>query len=61
MISGRAEGTGLGLSIAHSIVNQHKGIIECTSEPGCTRFSIYLPVLNEAPSPLSISAGQFGK
>lgn len=61
MISGRADGTGLGLSIAHSIVNQHKGIIECTSEPGCTRFSIYLPVLNEAPSPLSISAGQFGK
>lgn len=44
MISGRAEGTGLGLSIAHSIVNQHKGIIECKSEPGCTRFSIYLPV-----------------
>lgn len=61
MISGRAEGTGLGLSIAHSIVNQHKGIIECKSEPGCTRFSIYLPVLSEAPSPLSISAGQFGK
>lgn len=44
MISGRAEGTGLGLSIAHSIINQHGGIIECQSTPGCTRFSIYLPV-----------------
>ncbi len=44
MISGRAEGTGLGLSIAHSIINQHKGIIECTSKPGRTRFAIFLPV-----------------
>lgn len=73
MISGRAEGTGLGLSIAHSIVNQHKGIIECSSEPGRTRFSIYLPVLTQAPaSPdansngsgahsASVFSGQFGK
>jgi len=73
MISGRAEGTGLGLSIAHSIVNQHKGIIECSSEPGCTRFSIYLPVLTQAPAPsdyhgngsgnhaIGVFSGQFGK
>lgn len=73
MISGRAEGTGLGLSIAHSIVNQHKGIIECSSEPGRTRFSIYLPVLTQAPaSPdnygngsgaysTGVYSGQFGK
>lgn len=60
MISGRADGTGLGLSIAHSIVNQHKGIIECKSEPGCTRFSIYLPVLSKAPTN-PFSAGQLGK
>lgn len=44
MISGRAEGTGLGLSIAHSIINQHKGIIECQSKPGRTSFSILIPV-----------------
>lgn len=61
MISGRAEGTGLGLSIAHSIVNQHKGIIECNSEPGSTRFSIYLPVLTQAPTHHFSSTGQFGK
>jgi len=44
MISGRAEGTGLGLSIAHSIINHHKGIIECQSKPGRTSFSILIPV-----------------
>lgn len=44
MISGRAEGTGLGLSIAHSIINQHKGMIECSSKPGQTRFAIFIPV-----------------
>lgn len=49
MISGRAEGTGLGLSIAQSIINQHRGIIECQSQPGCTRFSIYLPVTSGPP------------
>jgi len=46
MITGRAEGTGLGLSIAQRLVTQHSGLIECTSEPGKTIFSIYLPVDN---------------
>jgi two-component system, NtrC family, nitrogen regulation sensor histidine kinase GlnL len=44
MITGRAEGTGLGLSIAQSLINQHNGLIECSSEPGNTTFSIYLPM-----------------
>ncbi|QEQ97903.1 nitrogen regulation protein NR(II) [Neptunomonas concharum] len=44
MISGRAEGTGLGLSIAQSIINQHHGLIECASEPGMTRFSLFIPL-----------------
>jgi two-component system nitrogen regulation sensor histidine kinase GlnL len=44
MVTGRAEGTGLGLSIAQSLINQHGGLIECTSEPGHTVFSIYLPL-----------------
>ncbi|MGH1485628.1 MAG: nitrogen regulation protein NR(II) [Cellvibrionaceae bacterium] len=44
MISGRAEGTGLGLSISQQLINQHKGLIECASEPGHTRFSIYIPL-----------------
>ena len=49
MISGRAAGSGLGLSIAQGIVSQHQGTIECTSEPGRTRFAITLPV-EHAPS-----------
>jgi two-component system nitrogen regulation sensor histidine kinase GlnL len=44
MITGRAEGTGLGLSIAQALINQHNGIIECSSKPGNTVFSVYLPL-----------------
>ena len=44
MVTGRADGTGLGLSIAQSLINQHQGIIESTSEPGQTVFTIYLPL-----------------
>ena len=44
MVTGRAEGTGLGLSIAQSLINQHGGLIECSSEPGHTVFSIFLPL-----------------
>ncbi len=44
MVSGRADGTGLGLSIAHSIVDQHQGLIECVSQPGDTVFSLFIPL-----------------
>jgi two-component system nitrogen regulation sensor histidine kinase GlnL len=44
MISGRAEGSGLGLAITQTIVNQHDGLIDVESKPGCTCFSIYLPL-----------------
>lgn len=44
MVTGRADGTGLGLSIAQSIINRHGGLLECESEPGETRFTIYLPM-----------------
>ena len=44
MVSGRAGGTGLGLSIAQEILSRHGGVIECISQPGDTRFSLYLPV-----------------
>ncbi len=43
MVSGRPDGTGLGLSIAQTIISQHGGLIECTSEPGNTCFSLLLP------------------
>lgn len=44
MVSGRAGGTGLGLAIAQELVNQHQGLIECESRPGCTTFYVYLPL-----------------
>jgi two-component system nitrogen regulation sensor histidine kinase GlnL len=44
MITGHAEGTGLGLSIAQSLVQQHNGLIEFTSKPGKTVFTILLPI-----------------
>ncbi len=44
MITGHATGTGLGLSIAQSLVQQHNGLIEFTSEPGKTVFTIILPI-----------------
>ncbi len=43
MVTGRTGGTGLGLSIAQSLVNQHGGLIEYSSGPGLTTFSILLP------------------
>jgi two-component system nitrogen regulation sensor histidine kinase GlnL len=44
LVSGREGGTGLGLSLAQSFVSQHHGLIEFESEPGCTRFTVLLPV-----------------
>ena len=47
MISGRAEGSGLGLSISQQVINQHRGLIKCESEPGQTEFQIYLPLASD--------------
>lgn len=44
MITGHADGTGLGLSIAQTLVQQHHGLIEYTSRPGKTVFTILLPI-----------------
>jgi len=46
MVTSRSDGTGLGLPIAQDLVNQHRGLIECTSEPGKTVFSLLLPLEN---------------
>lgn len=47
MVTGRADGTGLGLSIAQSLISQHGGLVECSSLPGKTVFSIFLPLEKE--------------
>jgi two-component system nitrogen regulation sensor histidine kinase GlnL len=44
LVSGREGGSGLGLTIAQTLVAQHGGTIECTSAPGCTVFSVLLPL-----------------
>ena len=44
LVSGKPGGTGLGLSIAQELVNRHGGLIECTSSPGETVFSVLLPL-----------------
>lgn len=44
MITGRDDGTGLGLSIAQALVSRHHGLIECSSEPGQTVFTVLLPL-----------------
>ena len=44
MVTGRADGTGLGLAIAQSVINHHGGLLECKSEPGNTRFTLYIPM-----------------
>lgn len=38
------KGTGLGLEVVRQIVNQHKGKIELTSQPGRTVFKICFPI-----------------
>lgn len=44
MVSGRPDGTGLGLSIAQSLIQQHGGLIHCSSRPGETVMTILIPL-----------------
>jgi signal transduction histidine kinase len=45
------KGTGLGLAISYQIVEKHKGLLKCTSEPGQgTEFWIQLPIAQQDDS-----------
>jgi signal transduction histidine kinase len=43
---GVGEGTGLGLDTVQRIVRKHHGNVQVDSEPGDTRFQVWLPVAN---------------
>jgi two-component system nitrogen regulation sensor histidine kinase GlnL len=47
LVSGREGGNGLGLTLAQSFILQHQGTIECQSQPGCTCFTIRLPLAED--------------
>jgi two-component system nitrogen regulation sensor histidine kinase GlnL len=44
LVTGRSTGTGLGLAVAQDLITRHGGIVEFTSEPGHTVFSLLLPL-----------------
>jgi two-component system nitrogen regulation sensor histidine kinase GlnL len=48
MVTTRPGGTGLGLPIAQYLIHGHGGLMECRSRPGCTVFSMSLPL--DAPT-----------
>ena len=41
------EGSGLGLHISKKIVDKHNGTIAVVSQPGHTKFTVWLPLSNE--------------
>ena len=44
LVSGREGGSGLGLTLAQNFIQQHHGSIEADSRPGCTCFTVLLPL-----------------
>lgn len=47
LTSSKPSGSGLGLSIAQELVSRQGGLIEYHSQPGCTVFSVLLPLQTE--------------
>lgn len=53
----RAAGsTGLGLAIVSAVVDGHRGTVTVDSEPGQTRFSVSLPLLEDAETAIPADA-----
>lgn len=46
---GVGDGTGLGLDTVQRIVKKHKGSVQVSSQPGDTRFQVWLPLAEPSP------------
>jgi two-component system nitrogen regulation sensor histidine kinase GlnL len=44
LVSGRDGGSGLGLSLAQSFIERHQGMIDVSSQPGRTCFTVLIPI-----------------
>src|SRR5579863_9909758 len=44
LVTSRPNGSGLGLAVAQDLVTRHRGIVEFESRPGCTVFTLLLPL-----------------
>lgn len=49
-VSGKPGGRGLGLPLVAKLVRAHNGVIEFSSRPGQTRFTVLLPISDEGES-----------
>jgi signal transduction histidine kinase len=52
---GVGQGTGLGLDTVQRIVKKHRGTIQVDSQPGDTRFQVWLPLAETDSSPTQSS------
>jgi signal transduction histidine kinase len=52
---GVGQGTGLGLDTVQRIVKKHRGTIQVDSQPGDTRFQVWLPLAETNTSPTKSS------
>jgi two-component system, NtrC family, nitrogen regulation sensor histidine kinase GlnL len=43
-VTGKPGGRGLGLALVAKLVRAHNGVMEFTSRPGATRFTVLLPI-----------------
>ncbi|MEY4768307.1 MAG: hypothetical protein RL637_946 [Pseudomonadota bacterium] len=53
------EGSGLGLPIIKRIIDKHQGHIAVNSEPGCTVFTVTLPIFYPESELVSVESAQF--
>ena len=51
LVTGHSTGTGIGLTIAQDLVSRNGGLIEFQSNPGSTKFQMFLPAISNEHRP----------